>query len=282
LSASQALTLVSSFEPLVPTLRRQGTLLEGPRADADGNVLFNDVLGGGAYRLTAAGEIETLVPKRRGIGGILPHAQGGIVVSGRSVVHVRDGETRELLDVDGVEGFNDISTDADGHVLAGGLRFHPFEGEDPRPGEVWRIDGPGSAEVVAEGILWPNGIGHSPDRAVMYVSDYARGQVLAFPGGDVFAESPQGSVDGLAVDVEGGVWVALADGGGVARFLPDGRLEGIADVPAGFVTSVSFGGEGRRDVYVTTADSLAEPETGGAIFRARAEVAGMPIADATV
>jgi sugar lactone lactonase YvrE len=276
------LALVSAFEPLEATLQRQGTLLEGPRADAEGNVLFSDVLGGGAYRLTAAGEIETVVPKRRGIGGILPHAGGGIVVSGRSVIHVRDGENRELLSVEGVEGFNDISTDADGHVLAGGLRFHPFKGEEPRPGGVWRIDGPGAAEAVAEDVLWPNGIGHSPDRSVMYVSDYARGQVLAFPGGDEFAASPQGSVDGLAVDVEGGVWVALADGGGVARFLPDGRLDGIADVPAQMVTSVSFGGPDLRDVYVTTGDSLAKPETGGAIFRARCEVAGMAVADATV
>jgi sugar lactone lactonase YvrE len=276
------LAIVSAFEPLEATLRRQGTLLEGPRADADGNVLFSDVLGGGAYRLTPGGEIETVVPKRRGIGGILPHADGGIVVSGRSVVHVRDGETRELLSVEGAEGFNDISTDADGHVLAGALRFHPFKGEDPRPGEVWRIDGPGDAQVVAEDILWPNGIGHSPDRSLMYVSDYARGQVFAFPGGDVFVESPQGSVDGLAVDEEGAVWVALADGGGVARFLPDGTLDGIADVPAQMVTSVSFGGPDLRDVYVTTGDSLAQPETGGAIFRARCEVAGMPVVAASV
>jgi sugar lactone lactonase YvrE len=281
LSATR-LGLVSSFEPLEPTLRRQGTLLEGPRADAGGNVLFSDVLGGGAYRLTVAGEIETVVPKRRGIGGILPHAGGGVVVSGRSVVHVRDGETRDLLDPDGVEGFNDMTTDADGRVLAGGLRFHPFKGEKPRPGEVWRVDGPGAGEVVAEGILWPNGIGHSPDRSIMYVSDYARAQVLAFPGGDVFVDSPQGSCDGLAVDDEGGVWVALGDSGGIARFRPDGDLDGIADVPAGFVTSVSFGGPDLRDLYVTTADSVAAPESGGAIFRARSEVAGVPLVEATV
>src|SRR6185295_14532684 len=152
------LAMVSAFESLEPTLRRQGTLLEGPRADADGNVLFSDVLGGGAYRLTAAGDIETVVPKRRGIGGILPHAGGGVVVSGRSVVHVRDGKTRDLLDPDGVEGFNDMTTDAEGCVLAGGLRFHPFKGEKPRPGEVWRVEGAGVGKVVAEGILWPNGI----------------------------------------------------------------------------------------------------------------------------
>jgi sugar lactone lactonase YvrE len=274
--------LSSDFEPLVPTLRRAHTLLEAPRADAAGNVVYSDVLGGGVYRLTSAGEIETVVEKRRGIGGLVPHASGGIVVSGRNVAHVRDGDRRELLSVEGVEGFNDISTDAEGHVLAGALRFHPFRGEDPVPGEVWRIDGPGAAEVVAEGVLWPNGIGHAPDGGLMYVSDYARACVLAFPGGDVFAQSPKGGADGLAVDVEGGVWVALGEGGGVARFAPDGKLDGIADVPARFVSSVSFGGPDRRDVYVTTADNLADPETGGALFKAGAEVAGLPLAEATV
>ena len=273
--------LVSAFEALAPVLRRPHTLLEAPRADTAGNVIYSDVLGGGAYRLTAAGEVETVVEKRRGIGGLVPHAGGGVVVSGRSVAHVRDGETRELLAVDGVEGFNDLSTDSEGRVFAGALRFRPFGGEAPVPGEVWRIDAPGAAEVVAAGVLWPNGIGHAPGGAVMYVSDYARACVLAFPGGDVFAESPQGSADGLAVGAEGGVWVALGDGGGVARFTPDGRLDGVADVPARFVSSVSFGGPDGRDVYVTTADSLAAPETGGALFRARAEVAGLPVADAT-
>jgi sugar lactone lactonase YvrE len=273
---------VSAFEPLVPTLERSHTLLEGPRADAAGNVLYSDVLGGGVYRLTAAGELETVVEKRRGIGGLVPHAGGGVVVSGRSVAHVRDGETRELLSLEGVEGFNDLFTDADGRVLAGALRFHPFKGEEPVPGEVWRIDAPGAAQVMATGILWPNGIGNAPDGDVMYVSDYARACVLAFPAGDVFAESPRGSADGLAVDVEGGVWVALGEGGGVARFAPDGRLEGIADVPARFVSSVSFGGPDRRAVYVTTGDSSASPETGGALFRARADVAGLPVAEAIV
>jgi sugar lactone lactonase YvrE len=273
---------VSAFEPLPATLERSHTLLEGPRADAAGNVVYSDVLGGGVYRLTAAGDIETVVERRRGIGGLLLHADGGVVVSGRSVAHVSDGETRELLSLEGVEGFNDLFTDPDGRVLAGALRFHPFKGEQPVPGEVWRIDAPGGAEVVATGILWPNGIGHAPDGEVMYVCDYARACVLAFPAGDVFAESPRGSADGLAVDAEGGVWIALGEGGGVARFTPDGRLEGIADIPAQFVSSVSFGGPDRRDVYVTTADSLASPETGGAVFRARADVAGLPVAEASV
>jgi len=69
-------------------------LVEAPRADAAGNVYFSDVTQGGVYRLAPDGARSTVVPKRRGIGGLVLHADGGVVVSGRDVVHVRDGERR--------------------------------------------------------------------------------------------------------------------------------------------------------------------------------------------
>ena len=102
-------------------------LVEAPTIDTDGSLLFSDVLGGGVYRLAADGAISTVVPKRRGVGGIAIHADGGIVCSGRDVVHVRDGETRTVLHVDGVAGWNDLCTDANGRVYAGALRFAVFD-----------------------------------------------------------------------------------------------------------------------------------------------------------
>ena len=97
----------------------------------------------------------------------------------------------------------------------------------------------------------------------------------------MFATVPRGIPDGMAVDEEGGVWVALGDAG-IGRFEADGRCDGLADVPSSFATSICFGGPDGRDVYVTTADNREQPETGGTLFHARAEVAGRPIADATV
>src|SRR5258706_9522126 len=97
--------------------------VEGPAIDTDGSLLFSDVLGGGVYRRSPAGAIETVVPKRRGVGGIALHAHGGIVCSGRDIVHVHNGETRTLLHIDGVAGWNDIATDAGGRVYGGALRF---------------------------------------------------------------------------------------------------------------------------------------------------------------
>src|SRR5262249_35272521 len=108
-------------------------LVEAPRADADGTVLFSDVLGGGVHRWSGDGTVATVLPKRRGIGGLVPHAEGGLVVSGRDVSHVRDGTTRVLFTCEGVLGFNDLTTDVAGRVYVGSLRSPAFtDDEAPR------------------------------------------------------------------------------------------------------------------------------------------------------
>ena len=106
----------------------------------DGALVFSDVLGGGVHRWSPASGVTTIVPKRRGVGGVALHADGGLVVSGRDLQHVRSGEIRTLLTLDGVTGFNDLTTDAGGRVYAGALRFNPFAGEQPVPGEIWQLD----------------------------------------------------------------------------------------------------------------------------------------------
>jgi sugar lactone lactonase YvrE len=81
----------------------------------------------------------------------------------------------------------------------------------------------------------------------------------------------------LAVDEQGGVWVALGEGGGIARFDPSGALAELIDIPAGFVSSISFGGEDRRDVLISTADNRRDASLGGTLLRARCTVAGVPL-----
>jgi sugar lactone lactonase YvrE len=81
----------------------------------------------------------------------------------------------------------------------------------------------------------------------------------------------------LAVDRDGGVWVALGEGGGIARFLADGELDEVATLPASFVSSLCFGGPDMRDVLITTADNHVHPELGGTLLRARSRIPGLPI-----
>jgi gluconolactonase len=261
-------------------------LIEGPRAAPDGSLYFSDVHNGGVRRLAPDGTTDVVVPKRRGVGGIALHADGGIVVSGKNVCHVRDGQTRILYARDDVGGFNDLFTDDRGRVYVGSLRDDPFRigGEERTPGDAYRIDAPGEAVTLYTGVSLSNGIGFSPDRRRMYHSDSgiagvlvhdldAEGDVVAGSGG-VFARMEEGFPDGLAVDDEGGVWVAAYGVSSVIRFAPDGTVDRTIAVPANEVTSLCFAGEGLDDLIVVTADNTDDPSRGGSIFRVSADEVG--------
>jgi sugar lactone lactonase YvrE len=258
---------MSAFE----TLADGFVLVEAPRPDGMGGVFFSDAVAGGVHRWRSDG-VELVVPRRRGVGGLLVHADGRPVLAGRDLAH---GDRVVLPAPPGVAGFNDLATTDAGDVLAGALRFNPMAGETPAPSELWLVPaGGGKPSVLAEGILWPNGIGLSPAADVLYVSDFAAGEVLSFDpdggGRRTFAQVPAGSPDGLAVDAEGAVWVALGPAGRIARLGAGGAVEELIDVPAGFVSSVAFDGE---QLLVATA---------GALLRTDAGVAGRPVAAARV
>jgi len=201
----------------------------------------------------------------------VPHVSGGVLMSGRDLSL---GERVVLPAPDGVTGFNDLVTTDDGGVLAGALRFRAVLGEEPVPGEVWRLSPDGEASLWADGVIWPNGIGLSPRGDVVYVSDFQTGEVLAYDadggGRRVFVKVPQGQPDGLAVDAEGFVWVALGGAGAVGRFTPEGELERTVEVPAEFVSSVAFD------------DGALLVATAGALLRTEIDVAGRPVPPASV
>lgn len=288
------MTLLSDVAPVAGVLNRAHGLLEAPRFGPEGEMVYSDVLAGGLWSCHPDGAPQELLPKRRGIGGAVAHADGGWVISGRSLLHVRpDGAQRELLDeaqlalLDGetICGFNDLGATLQGDLLAGVLRYRPLAGEPERNGGLVRIGAGGDVHLLTDQVIWPNGIGVAPDGLTIYLSDYARACVLALApeNGRVreFCRVPRGSADGLAIDRAGGVWVALGQGGGVARFLPDGRLDEIVELPAQFVSSLCFGGADMRDVLLTTADNQTRPELGGTLLRARSELSGLPLSAVT-
>ncbi len=277
----------SAFE----TLASGYGLVEGPTVDPGGGLVFSDVLGGGVFRRAPDGSVETLVPRRRGVGGIALHAEGGIVVSGRDLVHVRAGVTRPVFTIPGLPGWNDLCTDSRGRVYAGSLRFAVFDrAAAPAPGECWRVEGAGGASELYGGLVHANGIALSPDERSIHHSDTRRRVVvvhdLLSDGSAVrrreFAVETPGAPDGLAFDEAGCVWVAIAGGGRVDRYTPEGRRDRSLEVPASLVTSLCFAGDDRRDLVVVTADNTEAPERRGSIFRTRVEAVGAPVYPARV
>jgi D-xylonolactonase len=271
-------------------------LVEGPVWHEELGLLYSDVPNGGVFRIAKDGSVSQQVPKRRGIGGMALHEDGGLIMGGRDIVVTDiDGSNMQTLlagadTVAGV-GFNDLTTDAAGRIYVGDLGFKVFGGGEPKPGFLHVIDLDGSDRVISDGIMLTNGLGFSPDGRRLYHSD-ARADVVrvydvladgSVSGWQPFAHIQKGETpDGLAVAADGSVWVALAHGGAVAVYEPDGTLREREPVPLPMVTSVCFGGDDLQDLYVVTGSRGGPSENCGSVFVMRAPVAGLPLAPAKV
>ena len=269
-------------------------LVEAPVWAQGRGLYFSDVLGGGVYRLGEDGAISTQIPKRRGVGGMALHAEGGLVVGGRNIAWVgEDGETRVLLDpgvIEGAIGFNDLTTDHAGRIYVGSLCYRVFA-DPPKPGFLHVIDLDGSMRTLSDGIMLTNGLGFSPDGTRLYHCDARASLVRVYDvdaDGSVgpwrqFATLGEGHVaDGMKVAADGSVWVADARGGRVAVFEPDGAHRMDVAVPLPMVTSLCFAGDDLKDLYVVTGSEGGQRENCGSVFRTRVEVAGLPLAPARV
>src|SRR5580692_1894089 len=252
-------------------------LIEAPVWDDAKGLYFSDVLNGGVHLLGHGGEISLVLPKRRGVGGMALHAAGGLVMSGRDISYVSLDEPggATLFGLDqalGAIGFNDLTTDAKGRVYVGSLAFRVFGGDEAKPGRLFRINLDGSIEALSDGVMLTNGLGFSPDGGRLYHSDSRGGGVRVYDvGADgavgpwrLFASlGPRSTPDGLKVAADGSVWVADARGGRVAVYEPDGTHRMDLAAPLPMVTSLCFGGDDLRDLYVVTGSDHGPRETCG-------------------
>ena len=264
-------------------------LVEGPLWVPGRGLLFSDVHGGGVFAVDEADEVSTVFAHRRGIGGMALHEQGGVIVGGRNIAFKRfdGGDTVVLLDRDpehGNVGYNDLATDAAGRIYVGSLGSPVFEAGEQIAGNLHLIDLDGSSRIVAEDVLLSNGLGFSPDGKTLYHSDSRRQTVYRYdaaPNGDLgpkqaFAKTANGAPDGLAVAEDGSVWVAVAGGSVVSVFNSDGSLRENIDVPMPMVTSLCFGGDDLRDLYIVTGSDGVEGDRQGAVYRLRVATTGLP------
>jgi sugar lactone lactonase YvrE len=225
---------------------------------------------------------------------VLPTVDGGVLIARRNrlTVLAEDGTERAVAETAARPDirFNDGATDPQGRVWVGSM----CTDEASPIGTLYRLEHHGTLASVLPGVTISNGLGWSPDGGTLYYVDSPtkRIDVLDFTpatgqvsGRRAFADlaSASGVPDGLTVDAEGGVWVAVNGSGALHRYAPDGRLDQVVSLPVTHPTSVAFGGPDLGDLYVTTAReplSPAEREEqplAGRLMRLRPGPAGIPL-----
>ncbi|MGA5078565.1 SMP-30/gluconolactonase/LRE family protein [Streptomyces griseoincarnatus] len=244
-------------------VRAEAELGEGATWDpATGRLLWIDILNSRVHTYDPATGRRTVRRTGQHVGAVKPRAGGGLVLNLRDGVGLLDpDDTFRWLHREPVAGrrSNDAAVAPDGGLLAGTMRYD----EAPGGGTLSRVTGDGTATVLLDDVTVSNGTGWSPDGRLMYYIDTPtrRVDVFDFSGDGTIAgrrplaeiEEGAGFPDGLTVDADGCVWVALWDGGAVRRYTPSGELDRVIELPVPRVTCCAFGGPGLTDLYVTTA-----------------------------
>ena len=206
------------------------------------------------------------------------------VRDGFAATDVHSGAVSPLVAVEAdvpANRMNDAACDPRGRCFAGTMAFD----RAPGAGALYRLDPDLAVTRILAGIGISNGIGWSPDGRRMYhvdtlaagLDEYDYELAAGVPSGRrrlVDAQPGWGRPDGLAVDAEGGVWVAFWDGWAVRRFDAAGALSEVVELPVARPTRPAFGGPRLDRLYVTTArgpDGL-----GGAILAVEPGVRGLP------
>ena len=278
----------------------QCELGEGVRWDARRDELLRvDILSGRIYRdkiiddggllpvetYHVAGTVAAIAP--------IQGDDGWLLAAARGFSYLRpDGTVRPVAEV-APEGtrMNDAACDPQGRFWAGTLAHDQRAGG----GSLYRLDNTGQTELIMSGLTISNGLGWSPDGRTMYLVDTAPGVIHAFrfdpdrgtiSDDHVLVEIPaeHGGPDGLTVDAEGDVWVAIYGGGRVRRYSPKGQLREELFVPAEQTTCCAFAGPGLHRLYVTTAtehwtDEQRRAEPGaGLVYAFDTDATGRPAA----
>jgi sugar lactone lactonase YvrE len=273
----------------VPWSTSPGILSEGPRWHEERQeLLWVDILGRRLHRGTMAedGGLERVqtIELDRHVGAVAPAVDGGYVVAaGQGFLFVaEDGSVRELAQPEAGRPevrMNDGACDAQGRFWAGTMAYD----ERPGAGVLYRLELDGGYTTVLTGLTISNGIGWSPDERTMYLNDSGTGLLDAFDfersSGTISGrrtlvriDEPGVAPDGLTVDEEGGIWVALWGGGAVNRYAPDGSLLRTVETPVQRPTSCAFGGRRRDTLFVTSAQegldeaALANQPHAGHVF----------------
>jgi sugar lactone lactonase YvrE len=274
---------MTAVEQLTPACAHHG---EGPIWDSSAGCLrWVDLLAGDILSLTTNGTVE-----RMHVGtvatAIRPRRDGGLVVGVERgfLLLDSDGTAHALPELwaDPTVRMNDGACDPQGRFYCGSMAYDNASGR----GTLFRLDHDRTTAAVLDGVTISNGlVWRSGGTEAVYVdSPTQRLDLLEFdPDTGTFGDrrplveigAEFGMPDGIALDADDAIWVALWEGGAVHRYLSSGSLDAVLEVPVRNVTACALAG---RDLYITTS-AVDDPDnpSAGAVFRASVGIAGAPI-----
>ncbi len=273
---------------------------EGPVWNAErGRLDFVDIMGSALHHFDPRSGRHSVTDVGEHIGSFAPRRDGGYVVAvQRGFGFLEEGGRVEMvapvIAEDDDLRMNDGKCDPQGRFWAGSMSYQ----FTPGAGTLWRLDPDGSLHTMLTGLTISNGLDWTDDQRTMYFIDSMAFGVDAFDYDAASGaignrrravevpdqpDSPHGLTvpDGMTLDAEGALWVAVHGAGEVRRYAPDGELLQVITIPPLSSTSVAFGGDDLDELYITCAgaspDYVVHDQPGeGGIFRARPGVRGRP------
>jgi sugar lactone lactonase YvrE len=244
-------------------------------------LLYENDLAAGSQHVASLGTIVgAAVPREREEGFAVAVADGlGFWSAGRLTV-------ADLALPEPHRRMNDAKCDSRGRLWAGSTHMEFAAGA----GALHRWDGCSPSITVANGLTLPNGLGWNPQDTTMYLIDSMTSTVLAAPydadDGQLGEFAPlchvdPGLPDGLAVDVDGSIWIAIWGGSAIHRYNASGELTGTVPMPVTQPSSCAFGDDGT--LYITTArhgltaEELHDQPHAGSVFALATTTCGVPI-----
>ena len=261
---------------------------------AQGVLYWVDILQPAVHRFDPATNRNDTRRLSKLVSAVLPTEGQSLVVATQDGIEELDFESGSLSafvnperDLTG-NRLNDAKVGPGGAIWVGSMRM-----DASRPsGGLYRVTGRGCVSRMESGITVSNGLAWSPDEQTFYFVDTVPGRIYAYdcvPGKGILRNrrilatisEQDGRPDGLTVDRSGGIWCALWDGWRVNRYLPDGTLDHVIDLPVPRPTSVAFGGADLSTLYITSArtrlpaTTLSEAPLSGGLFACKPGQSGI-------
>lgn len=271
---------VKRYERVEVLVNQHAQLGEGPRWDHRNEILaWVDILGKQVHLTDVGTGLTTTTSVGTEVGALALYGDTGYLLAlGNGFAPLIDGELGQHDEVFAGDALrmNDAVVDPVGRLVAGSMA----RGAHSEMGSLYVREADGGVRTLFGGVTISNGIAWSKDSKLMYYVDSPLQTIDIMdydPGSGSVSErrtwvdipTPDGTPDGITIDAEGCIWVALWGGSKVQRFSPEGQLVGEVELPVPQVTACGFGGPDLDRLFITTAAvgrTASDDALDGALF----------------